>query len=147
MVDALRKHSGKEERVIANVFAHLALTIKGWRWPVDGIRFQQHLAYIAQGAAVCVFDLVESFCFAEFGEQVGDIVMHFRAAHANVTIISFNYFLEKLLQRIRFRYHLVTPFPCTTPSYAVTSSPLRHKRQANWGTLINMSAVWVLWVI
>ena len=141
MIQALRKHAGEEKRVVANVFAHLALTIEGRSGPINGIGLQQHLAYIAQRAAVCIFDLVESFCFAEFGEQVGHVVMHFRAAHANLAIISFNYFLEKPLQWIRFRYHLVTPFPCTTPSMPLRRHRPGIKRKANWGTLINMSAV------
>src|SRR5438270_2489942 len=132
-VEALREHAGEEERVIADVFAHLALTIKGRSRPVDGIRFQQHLAYIAQRATICVFDFVESLCFTKFGEQVRDIVMHLRAAHANVTIISFNNFLEKLLQWIRFRYHLVTPFSLHCAVYAVTSSPLRQKTRKQIG--------------
>ena len=116
----------KNKRVVANVLAHLALTIERRSRTVDRIGFQQHLAYVAERTTVCIFDLVESFCFAEFGEQVGHVIMHFRAAHANLVIISFNYFLEKPLQWIRFRYHLVTPFPCTTPFLPLRVSPPRH---------------------
>jgi hypothetical protein len=57
--------------------------------------------------------------------------MHFRAAHANFIVIAFNHFLEKPLKRIRFRYHLVTPFPCTTPSkcrYVVTAPALKRQQ-------------------
>src|SRR5689334_5207188 len=123
MVEPLRKHPGKEERVIANVFAHLALTVERRRGAVNRIGLQQHLAHVTERTPVSISDLVESFGFAEFGEQVGYIVMHFRAAHANFIVIAFNHFLEKPLKRIRFRYHLATPFPCTTPLM-----PLRRHR-------------------
>src|SRR5579871_2935433 len=114
MIQALRKHAGKEECIVANMLAHLALTIKRRRGPVDRIGLQNHLAQIAQRASVIVFNFVESFGFAEFGKQVSYVRMNFRAAQAHFTIVAFNYFLEKYLERTGLRNHLITPFPCAT---------------------------------
>ena len=40
MVDALRKHPGEEQSVIANMLAHLAFAIEGRRGAVDRIGLQ-----------------------------------------------------------------------------------------------------------
>src|SRR5579864_8834450 len=129
MIQALRKHAGKEEGIVANVFAHLALTVKRWRGPVDRIGLQHHLAQIAQRTSVSILDFVESFSFAEFSEQIGNVCMHFRVAQAYFTIVPFNYFLEKHLERTGFRYHLITPFPCATWLTPLNASPFQRKLQ------------------
>ena len=73
VIERFRKHSGKEERIIANVFPYLALAIKGRRRSIDGIGGKQHCAHIAQRFAIFVFDLVEVLTLAEFRQQVGNV--------------------------------------------------------------------------
>jgi hypothetical protein len=129
MIQTFRKHAGKEERVIANVLAHLALAVKGSRGPIDRIRFQEHFTQIAQGASLSVPDLVQRFRYAELGQQVGDIRMHFRVAHTHLVIVAFNYLLKKPLQRTRFRNHLNTPFRAMLFAPGKTPSPPGRKHQ------------------
>src|SRR5689334_43220 len=133
MVESLRKHAGKKQRIVANMFSHLALAIERWRGPINRIGFKQHLAHIAQGASVSIFDFVECFRFAEFSEKVGYVSMHFRAAQTDFVIVPFNYFLEKPLERIRFSYHLITPFSLHPVTRKLRSSP-SSATSANWGT-------------
>ena len=105
-VDALGKHAGEKQGVVADVFAHLALAVEGRGVAVDGIGLQQHLARVVERAAGGIADLVELFRFAELGEQAGDVVADFLVAQADAFgKIPAYQFQKQLLQRMRFRDH------------------------------------------
>ncbi len=100
------KHAGEEQDVIANVFAHLALAVEGRRRAVDGVGFEQHLAYIVQRTSVGIADLEQLLALAELCQDISDVVLHFGIAEANLTVeMVVNQFGEQLLQWVRFRYH------------------------------------------
>src|SRR5437868_7417829 len=82
-VDALWKHPGKEQRVVANVLADLALAVEGWSWAIDGIGFEQHFANIGERAPGGIADLEQLLRVAELGEQVGNVSGQLRIAQTN----------------------------------------------------------------
>src|ERR1019366_4541800 len=106
VVDALGKHSGEEQGVIANVLADLALAVKGRRRPVNGIGLQQHLAHVVQRTPSGIANLVQLLALAELRENVDDVILHFGIAQSDVTIeVVVNQFGEQPLQRVRFWNH------------------------------------------
>src|SRR5271170_4068656 len=110
MIDALRKHPGKEKRVIPDVLANLALPIKRRRGAVNRIRFDQHLANVSERSASAIANLEQLFDFAELGHQMRDIVDNLRVAYPNLLcIMPSNKLNKKLLQRMRFRNHFSGP--------------------------------------
>jgi hypothetical protein len=80
VIDALRKHSGKEERVISDMLANLAFAIERGRRSVDRIRFDEHFTDVSQRPASGVADLEQLLDFAELGHQMRDIVHNLRVA-------------------------------------------------------------------
>src|SRR5947209_12838172 len=96
LVQALREHPGEEQRVIANVLAHLALVIKRRRGAIDGVGFQQHFSYVAETAAITISDLVQSFGLAKLGEKIGHVTVDFRTAYPHFSVIALYNFLKEL---------------------------------------------------
>src|ERR1051326_1771832 len=82
LVKPLRKHAAEEKGIVADMLAHLAFAIERGRRAVYRVRFQKHLAEVAQPAPISATDLVQSFSFAEFSQKIGYIGLHFRTAHA-----------------------------------------------------------------
>src|SRR5579859_3283800 len=124
MVQAFGKHSGKEQRVVANMLAHLALAVERGSQPINRIGLQQQLAYVMQRTAFRIADLVQRIALAELGQQIGYIVLHVIAADARLIIGKSHHLLKELLQRIRFMDHkytpplfrlLLTPLPASLP--------------------------------
>jgi hypothetical protein len=83
VVDAFGEHSGEEQRVVANMFAHLAFAVERGRWSIDRIRFHQHLANIRECTPGGIANPEELLHFAELGDQVSDVVDDERIAQAN----------------------------------------------------------------
>ncbi len=103
MIDALGKHSGEEQRVIADVLAHLPLAVEGRRRTIDGIRLDQHLAHISNRFAGLIVDFEELLDITEFRQQVSHIVHHLWIADANFFgVMPADQFDKQLLQRMRF---------------------------------------------
>ena len=84
MIDAFGEHSGEEQRVVADVFAHLALAIERRRGTVDRIGFKQHLADIRQRTVGRVVNLEELIGFAELRQQMRNVGDDLRVANANL---------------------------------------------------------------
>src|SRR5262249_27705167 len=67
MIDALRKHPGEKQSVVADVLPHLPLAIEGQRRAKYWIRFHQHFADISERLPNSVVNLEELFRVAELG--------------------------------------------------------------------------------
>ena len=107
MIDALGKHAGEKQRVVADVFAHLALAIERRRGAVDGIGFEQHLADIGQRTIGRVMNLEQLIGFAELRQQMRNIGDDLRIANADFFgVVPSHQILKQLLQRMRFRNHI-----------------------------------------
>ena len=74
----------KEQGVVADVLAHLALAIERRRGSVHGIGFEQHFAHIVQRAVGGVANLEQLLRVAKLGQQVGDIADQLRIANADL---------------------------------------------------------------
>src|SRR5947207_8087378 len=106
VVDALREHAGKKQRVIADVFAHLAFAVERRSGPKDRIRFDEHFADIPERFTGGVADLEQLPCITKFRQQMRDVVYDLRIANADLFGIVASYKLnKKLLKRMRFRNH------------------------------------------
>src|SRR6266849_498328 len=107
MIDALGKHSGEKQRVVANVLAHLALAVERRRRPVDGIGLQQHFAKVSKRTVSRIMNLEQLIGVAELRQQMRHISDDLRIANVDLLgIMASNQFLKKLTQWMRFRNHL-----------------------------------------
>ena len=98
------------------MLADLALAIERRRGSIDRVRLQKHLADVVQPPALCVAHLVELLDLAELAQHIGNVVLNFGIAYADVVVeVIVNQFGEKLLKCVRFWNHSVTllglPFP------------------------------------
>ena len=76
----------EEQRVVADVLAHLALAVERRRRPVNRVGFEQHLADIVERALVGIAKLKHLLDFAELRQHVDDVVLHLGIAQADVTV-------------------------------------------------------------
>src|SRR5215472_10537269 len=81
--DAFREHAGEEQREISNVLAYLAFAIERWSGPVNRVRFQQHLAHIAEWTVGSVAHFEELVGVTKFREQMGDVTDQLRITNAD----------------------------------------------------------------
>ena len=110
VIDAFREHPRKEECVIPDVLANLALAIERRRGTVHRIGLDQHFADIGEGFVRAVANLEQLLDFAELGHEMGDVVHDLRVANPNLlSIVPANEFNKQLLQRVRFRNHCSGP--------------------------------------
>src|SRR5580704_19233355 len=110
MIDAFREHPSKEECVISDVFANLALAIERRRGTVYRIGLDQHFADVREGFVRAVANLEQLLDFAKLGHEVRDVVHNLRVADPNLLgIVTANEFNKQLLQRVRFRNHYSGP--------------------------------------
>ena len=115
MINALGKHAGEEQHIIADVFAHLALAIERGRWPIDRIGFQQHFSNVIQPAALGIANFEQLFGLAELSEDITDVVLHLRITQTNITLkVVMNELGEEFLQRMRFFDHVLCPLQART---------------------------------
>src|ERR1039457_7625621 len=118
MVDALGKHSGEEQGVIADVLADLALAVKRWRRPVNGVGLKQHLANVVQRAPSGLANLVQLLALAELRENVDHVILHLGIAQSDVAAeVLVDQFCEQLLNRVRFWNHGLGFVSSGCPSY------------------------------
>ena len=88
----------KKQNVVANMFAHLALAVERRRGAVNRIGLQQHLADIAQRAALSVAHFVELLGLAELAQHICDVVLHLGIAQTNLAVeVIVNQFSEQTL--------------------------------------------------
>src|SRR6202451_3075769 len=110
VIDALGKHAGKEECVISDVFANLALTIERRRGTVDRIGFDQHLAHISDWLVGSITYLQQLLDLAKLGHEMRDVVHNLRVANPDLLgVVPANQLNKQLLQRMRFRNHCSEP--------------------------------------
>src|SRR5580698_78219 len=110
VIDALRKHARKEECVISNMLANLALAIERRRGTIDRIGFDQHLAYIGDWLVSSVAYFEQLLNLAELGHEMRDVVYDLRVANPNLLgVVPANQLNKQLLQRMRFRNHRLGP--------------------------------------
>src|SRR5580692_701487 len=110
MIDALGKHPGEEQRVVANMFSHLALTIERRRGAVHGIGLNQHLADIGDLTVVGIANLEKLLGVAKLREQVGYVSDNLRITNTDLfRIMPADQILKQRLQRMRFRSHKLCP--------------------------------------
>ncbi len=103
MIDRLGEHAGEEERVIADVLAHLALAVKRGRLAEYGIGFEQHFADVVQLLPGGVADAPQLIDLGELRQHVGDVLAHLRIAQADALVEMFADQREKeLLQWMPF---------------------------------------------
>ena len=106
MIDAFGEHAGKEERVVSDVLAHLALAVKGRSWAKHRVGFHQHFANIGKRLPGRPADLVELLYVTEFREQMCDVTHDLRIADSDfLGVVPTDEFNEKFLQRMRFWNH------------------------------------------
>jgi hypothetical protein len=106
VVDALGKHAGEKQRVIADVLPHLALAVKRWCRAINGVGFQQHLTDISQRTSASVAYLQQLLALAEFGQHVDDIVLNFGIAQSKIAVeMLVDQVGEQLLQGMGFGNH------------------------------------------
>src|SRR5205814_609419 len=85
MVDALWKHSRKEECEISDVLADLSLPVERGSWAINGIRFEQHLANVCERSSGSVLQLEQLLGIAEVAQHLGNVSADLRIIDADRT--------------------------------------------------------------
>src|SRR6185437_16161451 len=106
VIDALGKHAGKEQRVVANVLSHLTFAVKRGSWAVYGVRFQYHFSDVVDRFSRGGDHSEELLCVTELGEQRRNVIYDLGIANPDLfRVAPTNQLKEKLFQRFRFRIH------------------------------------------